>query len=94
MEKEEVLKLINQYWNTIPIDRKPTVGSVNTAFFVYENMPKLIKLEKQNNKIGIGDYGFTMLSFIATITDLLCGERLAAVVEEGKIIGWDFYKES
>lgn len=91
-EKEKFLEIINKYWGTMPHILKPRIRNFNQEFPVYDNIEELIKLEKLHPELGIGEEGFTMLAFIASVTDLLVGERLAATTEDGKIIGWEFYK--
>ncbi len=102
MVKEEVIKIINSYWATIPQEKLPTYDDFNCVIPVDENRPQLRQLETEQYEIGIANFGtnfegITTLAFIATITDLLGGFRLAAVLESAtedkpikdrKIIGW------
>ncbi|MFW6311101.1 MAG: hypothetical protein ACOC1K_02575 [Nanoarchaeota archaeon] len=63
----------------------------------------LIGIEKNNDKIGIckKDYddpeckwGFSTLSLIATITDMLVDKRLSFIVDDGIITGVKWYEEN
>lgn len=56
----------------------------------------LVNLEKENNKIGIKKlypegYGISVLSMIATITDILVDRRLAFIVDGEYITGVKWY---
>ncbi len=63
----------------------------------------LVDFEKSNDKIGIckKDYdnpeckwGFSTLSLIATITDILVDKRLSFIVDDGIITGVKWYEEN
>ncbi len=98
MDKHAFLTILNEYWKTIPPENFPTYYKFNSLMSVNDNKMVLRKLEEYNTKLGIARYdqtdeGITTICFMATITDLLIGERLAAEVDEnGKITGWSFYE--
>lgn len=85
--KENIKKLeehLNYIWNLIP--NKPTYGEFNKVFPVKENSKLLRKFENENNWLGIARYdtddeGISILSMFASITDYLCGYRLAFETE-------------
>ena len=94
-DKDNILKTINDYWDNIPDDKKPSYDEFNKIIPCGKN---LRNSEKDNKKIGIANYdkdneGISTLSFIATLTDLLCDKRLAAEIgKDGNITGWTWYK--
>lgn len=98
-ENDNFLNILNSYWSTIPSDQQPSYTNFNCVIPLGSNKDVLRNMEKNCEQIGIANYetlqeGISTLSFIATITDLLCGERLAAKIENNKIIGWEFYSKS
>lgn len=84
MSKEDYLiSILNKIWSMI--ENKPTYEEINNIFPV-NDIEKLRSLEMENSKIGIANYGnpfegVSTLSLFATITDFLCGKRLAIELE-------------
>jgi hypothetical protein len=100
--EEQVLDLLNAAWAIIP--EKPKYNDFNSKIPFGRSVPGLEALEQINHKLGLADFepyplegervpfevkGMTVLSLIATITDILCDKRLAANIEaDGTITGW------
>jgi hypothetical protein len=92
-----ILGLLNNAWNCLI--EYPHESDFNMTM---EGIPSarhsLKVLESVNKKLGIttttqgGE--ITILSLLATITDIFCDRRLAAMVNNsGYIVGWMWYKE-
>jgi len=103
----ELLDILNTTWKLLPpVEYEifnslvPCIGGNGT-----KNEFLLLNLETANPKLGIRQiphpmikdktvWGISVLALLATITDYLCGKRLAATIEErdGKsyIVKWSF----
>lgn len=94
MDPKKLIDRLNLVWKCIPSNNYPTYEEFNTLIRVGNNSKKLEKLEKHMPKLGVSrygsdDFGISTISLIATITDMLAGFRLAAIVDEdGIIVGW------
>ena len=103
--EDELIKLLNETWALIPL--KPKYNDFNVTIPFGEYCKALEVLEQANQKLGLSDFrpypdpgpvpekfqvlGISTLSLIATITDVLCSRRLAAIIEDdGTISGWTF----
>lgn len=82
-KKDEVIDIINKMFMLCePI----TYGEFNKKMKAIDVI-KLREEEKQNEKIGVANYGkedegISILSLIATITDVLVDDRLFFMIEE------------
>lgn len=93
-DKNRVLEIINELWQT--------VGSVKASDFNHEiaaDPEALTRVERKHEEVTLGvtdgSTTLTTLGFISTITALLAGKRLAAVInpDTGNIIGWQWYED-
>lgn len=93
-------KLIESLNKIIGLCEPITYGEFNK--YMYEIVKgSLDEVEDKENKIGIvekdGRVGISTLTIIATITDFLCGDRLAFIVskddDSGIIEGFKWYSE-
>ena len=99
--EEQLLDILNAAWAIIP--EKPKYNDFNSKVPFGRAVHGLEALEQINPKLGVADFapyptkltafgpveGMTVLSLIATITDILCDRRLGAVIEDdGTISGW------
>jgi hypothetical protein len=98
-QETRLVTLLNEAWATL--DEKPTYGEFNRVFRSTAGYGALEALEMIQPKLGITPVGMTTLSLIATITDVLCDRRLAAICEgdatdspeeeaKRKILSWEF----
>lgn len=91
--EERLLKMLNEAWACLP--GRCIYEEFNTAMSWGEAFHKLKELEQGDYpELGIVEAkkGMTVLSLIATIAEVLCGRRLAAVVQEdGTITGWTWW---
>jgi len=103
IKEQQLVDLLNTAWATL--DEYPTYEEFNRVFPAVTHSRTLIDLEASNPKLGIAgnntNIRMTTLSLIATITDVLCDRRLAAICEgdatdtpekaaKRKITGWTF----
>ena len=94
MNNPQLLEVLNDIWNSL--EKKPLYKDFNKTFICKDSLGNL---EEQNEKIGIippdtqnGEFKISILTIIATITDVLCDKRLAAVVDsDGIINSWTWY---
>lgn len=88
-----LIGLLNSAWACL--DPKPRYVDFNARLSA-KSHAEIEALEAHNPLLGIGndrESALTTLSIIATITDVLCGKRLAANVDDNGIItGWQWYK--
>lgn len=106
--KDHLLDLLNRMWSTIPEENRPTYREFNALMPVDEGKEGLRELESEHPEVGIARYGgeyegVSVLSIIATITEVGFGDRLGVVLdgepsdEEGadnvKISGFCWYQE-
>lgn len=99
--KAYVLDVINKYWATLK--EFPYVSDFSK---LYQVKPEIIELEKMYPEIGYGsgymrmgieevESNISTISIISTISDLLAGKRLAAVIsDDNKITSWTWYHKS
>ena len=91
--EERLLKILNDAWACLP--SRCIYNEFNASTSWEEAFDKLQALEKKDYpELGIVEAkkGMTVLSLFATITDVLCGKRLAAKVDgEGVITGWTWW---
>lgn len=85
-KKDEVIKTINKMLKLC----KPISYGVFNKKIKAIDIKKLRKEEKKNDKLGICDFdklteGVSTLSIIATITDILCGKRLAFIIDNNDL---------
>lgn len=108
-DKHELLETLNNIWDLIPYDNKPTYGEFNHLIPMGDKIPKLRELEQKDPSVGIARFGtsqegVSVLSIIATITEKGFGDRLAVDIEEApdgdipnfndlKIMGFKWYYE-
>ena len=87
--KDQVIELLNKAWKTI---EPPSYEEFN-RILPATNIAQLIALESKDERLGLAgdDNSLSVLSLIATITDILVDDRLAAIVTLGKITGWCWY---
>ena len=88
--KSELIALLNRLFSI----EKIHYADFNCRFMESERSQEALDaLESENTKLGITPNGITTLCIIATITDVLCDERLAFDIDgEGFIRGvvwWD-----
>ncbi len=95
--EKELLTLLNTAWKLVK--SKPNYKEFNMKIPCGK---ELLELERHYPKLGLasnvpGGIGISTLSIIATVTDVFCGKRLAAIIAEanddepeGSIIGWTF----
>lgn len=77
-KQDKVILLLNEMINRV--ETQITYGQINKGFPVAD-YPSFEAFEKENPEVGLTSYGWSILSMIATITDVLCGKRLAFMVE-------------
>ena len=93
--KDKVLKVIN---NMIDLC-EPIKFSEFNKIIKAKDIVDLRIAEANEDKIGLANYdteqeGISTLSLIATITDLLCDERLAFIVDNDIILSVEWYKHN
>jgi len=94
-KEEKLIRLLNEMIQ----NSKPIKYSVFNKHMIAKNKEKLIQLEEINPEVGIARYdeedmGISTLSIIATITDILCGKRLAFKLDdEENIMGVQWYEK-
>lgn len=97
-KEKELLTLVNSAWKLTK--SKPLYKKFDVKVPCTE---ELLELVYENPKLRLapnvpGGVGISALSIIYTITKILCGRRLLAIIEdgadadvpEGTIIGWTF----
>lgn len=87
LEKEQVVTLNKEEFliktlNEVLLTLEPIPVKVLNQRFKAKDIAKLQELEELNTKIGIVNDGVSVLSLVATITDLLIGKRLYVVIDE------------
>jgi hypothetical protein len=99
-----LLSLLNAAWQLV--EPKPHYDAFNQRLAV-RDIAALEALEGLHQQLGLANFGtfdehlsgtesrqiggLTTLSLLATVTDVLCGKRLAAMCEDdGRIVGWDW----
>lgn len=109
MKEKQVVQILNKMLKCC----EPVYYEEFNRYIPANNKKKLMKYEKDHPQLGIatyktknenGDYiydtnkiGISTLSIIATITDIFCDKRLAAVIEtqgkdKGKILKFAYAK--
>ena len=105
MNEERLIAVLNEAWKLVEpkpkydeINSKFTVKDIEMLEAIEKANPTLglsdhEDFTNQKAKSGTMDWtgtkGLTWLSVLATVTDELCGKRLAAIVEDdGTITGW------
>jgi hypothetical protein len=95
-KKQKVLDIVNKMIDLCePIYYKEFNKTAKTI-----NKDKLRAFEKEEPVVGIAQYekpdeGISLLSILATVTDIFCGERLAVNMEKnGRIVGVSWYKQT
>ena len=78
-QEKKLLMVINHMWQCLPYEVK--YETFNLIFPVNENVNKLRELEIIYPEIGIARYdtdqeGFTIISLMASMTDIMFGKRL------------------
>lgn len=88
-----LVSILNSIWENLePVDGK----KINSEIQIL-NINSFLEFERNNPKIGFksdffGNLSISILSLIATITDILIDIKIAAIVdEEGYIKGWTIY---
>lgn len=98
MEEDSLLKILNEM---IACAKKPIQFSEFNKLIACDK-DRLLALEKEHEEVGIrpidykdadGEWGISVASIIATITDVLIGKRLAFSVDLEKDIieGFSFF---
>lgn len=93
---KHVIDVLNEMWRTIPENKMPLYEEFNTFYRCFTQ--PLVDLEKRHDEVGFvnkgsGVVGVSVLSFMATLTDLLAGKRLSAQLDDSNvIIGWQWYE--
>jgi len=91
--EERLLKVLNDAWACLP--SRCLYKEFNTSMSWDDAYEKLQVLEREDYpELGIVEAkkGMTLLSLLATVTDVLCGKRLAAKVDDdGYITGWTWW---
>ena len=85
MRQRELLTIFNELLEVFPLKYK----ELNKNFPAGCKKDKLRELEKKNTKLGLSytdtdREGFSVLSLLATITDVFCDKRLAFKLDEEK----------
>lgn len=91
--EDRLIKMLNEAWKCLP--NPFFYEELNKAISWDDAWDKLQELEQgEYPELGIVEAkkGMTVLSLLATVTDVLCGKRLAALVgDNGVIVGWTWW---
>ena len=91
MNEQKLLDVLNKAWGLLR--ENPNYDTFNQTLEAADPVT-LDELEAEFPQLGLTpDGALTTLSILATVTDLLCGKRLAARVEDdGSISGWVWWR--
>jgi len=94
--EERLLKLLNKAWDCMPSRCLYKEFNISMSFEdAYEKLKALERGDYPELGVVEAKKGMTLLSLLATITDVLCGKRLAAQVDDqGIITGWTWWSPS
>lgn len=96
--EQQLLEMLNSAWKCLP----PVEYNDFNIRLDSNNIEELYAIEYKYPELGIysssspicKSVGISTLSILATITDVFCNKRLAAIINDGIITGWTWYNVS
>ena len=98
MNEERLLEVLNKMIKVLD----PIKFEDLNMDFIATNQEGLLALEKEHNEVGLKHKDYdknkelcsSVAALIATITDVLVGKRLAFILDEGIVIGFQWYTKN